>query len=390
MRTALVEFVTSKLTLHESEGSAPVLEGVAGRVGVKNRNGRVYPVEVMRRAVDAVQGLISEGEFTGELDHPEYNPHGSLKDTAFRFTSLYMEGDLVKFKASVLETSAGQNLLQLLRGGVKVGMSTRGIGNVSYEEINDEEVMVVDNDYELFGVDAVKMPSSVEGVMKLRESLEEALSERINVSKPELTLAALRESHAELVAQIKADALAEAKVADKDARITALEADVARLTGERDAAAEKFESVKKSVLGEQATPNADETSVSLKIDQLLESNQTLQARLDEREEADRERAAQVKLDGELKEAFETALKDSPHAEKLRKSVDPLKFESVEKLSEQVAFYNTLLEGTAPKSPTPRGGGIVEGAETPEDADDTEPLDEATKRQYRLAGLSING
>lgn len=118
----------------------------------QNRNGRIYPKEVIAREVDKFQALIESREAVGELSHPdsvEINPDRS----AILITELKMDGNLALGKAKVLSTPCGKILESLLNDGVKMGVSSRGTGNLT-------EGNIVANDYQLYTIDAVYMPSA--------------------------------------------------------------------------------------------------------------------------------------------------------------------------------------------------------------------------------------
>ncbi len=127
--------------------SGPFLQAVD-----TNRNGRVYPRNIIEREVNKYQTLIESREAVGELSHPEsieINPDRS----AILITELKMDGNLAIGKAKVLSTPCGKILEALLNDGVRMGVSSRGTGNLT------EGNMVAD-DYSLATIDAVYMPSA--------------------------------------------------------------------------------------------------------------------------------------------------------------------------------------------------------------------------------------
>lgn len=118
----------------------------------QNRNGRTYSREIIEREVNKFQGLIESREAVGELSHPEsieINPDRA----AILITELKMDGNLAIGKAKVLTTPCGKILESLLNDGVRMGVSSRGTGNLT------EGNMVAD-DYSLATIDAVYMPSA--------------------------------------------------------------------------------------------------------------------------------------------------------------------------------------------------------------------------------------
>ena len=127
------------------------IEGVAAQAGIVNHNNRLYPVDVFKNAVENAQESVSAGKFLGEVDHDWWG--GTLARAAIRFTDLWMEDDLVKYKGVVMDTEWGRTLKDLLVAGVGIGTSTRGYGTVEYA--GDSGIGIVQNDFELEGIDAV-------------------------------------------------------------------------------------------------------------------------------------------------------------------------------------------------------------------------------------------
>ena len=118
----------------------------------RNRNGRIYPLKLIEREVKLFNKLIENREALGELDHPDYAEIKS-KESAIRITQLDMDGKLAMGKALVLDTRNGKELQALLEGGCKMGVSSRGTGNLL-------EGNIVADDYHMITIDAVYMPSA--------------------------------------------------------------------------------------------------------------------------------------------------------------------------------------------------------------------------------------
>jgi len=142
------------------------IEGVFAQAEAKNRNGRIYPKPIMEKAVGKyVTEQVKTGRAVGELNHPE-GPTVNLDKVSHRITDLKFEGNDVVGKASILDTPMGKVVKGLLDGGVRLGVSTRGMG--SLESRNG--VMVVKDDYILNTVDIVQDPSApnafVNGIME--------------------------------------------------------------------------------------------------------------------------------------------------------------------------------------------------------------------------------
>jgi len=142
------------------------IEGVFMSAEQKNRNGRIYPYNVMDKAVTKyILEQVDKGRAVGELNHPE-GPTVNLDKVSHKIESLNWQGNDVVGKATILNTPMGKVVEGLLEGGVTVGVSTRGMG--SLQRTND--AMVVKPDFLLNAVDIVQDPSApsafVNGIME--------------------------------------------------------------------------------------------------------------------------------------------------------------------------------------------------------------------------------
>ena len=142
------------------------IEGIFMQAETKNRNGRIYPRDVMNKAVGKyINEQVSKGRAVGELNHPD-GPTVNLDKVSHKIENLQWEGNDVVGKATILETPMGKIVKGLLDGGVSLGVSTRGMG--SLQRSND--AMVVQPDFMLNAVDIVQDPSApsafVNGVME--------------------------------------------------------------------------------------------------------------------------------------------------------------------------------------------------------------------------------
>jgi hypothetical protein len=132
------------------------IEGIFAQANEKNRNGRMYPMDCMRSAVNKyVEEQVNLNRAVGELNHPE-GPVINLDKVSHRITDLHFEGSNVMGKAQILDTPMGKIVKGLLDGGVRLGVSTRGMGTL--KEMNG--VQVVQNDFMLNTVDIVQDPSA--------------------------------------------------------------------------------------------------------------------------------------------------------------------------------------------------------------------------------------
>jgi hypothetical protein len=146
------------------------IEGVFLQAELKNRNGRMYPMETLNREVGAYnENYVAKGRALGELGHPD-SPTINLDRVSHKIVSLSAEGTNFIGKAQILETPMGKIAKSLLESGVTLGVSSRGIGSI--EERNG--VNVVKDDFMLStAADIVADPSApdafVQGIMEGRE-----------------------------------------------------------------------------------------------------------------------------------------------------------------------------------------------------------------------------
>ena len=165
----IAEYVDNELEILTEEKNGKksyAIEGVFMQAEAKNRNGRIYPRQVMENAVGKYNSeQVVPGRAVGELNHPE-GPTVNLDKVSHKIESLNWQGNDVVGKATILATPMGEVVKGLLDGGVKLGVSTRGMG--SLQRSND--AMVVKDDFILNAVDIVQDPSApsafVNGVME--------------------------------------------------------------------------------------------------------------------------------------------------------------------------------------------------------------------------------
>lgn len=142
------------------------IEGVFMQAETKNRNGRVYPRPIMERAVDKyVKEQVMTKRAVGELNHPD-GPTVNLDKVSHLIEALNWNGNNVVGKARILDTPNGMIVKGLLDGGVRLGVSTRGMGSLE----NRNGAMFVKDDFILSTVDIVQDPSAptafVNGIME--------------------------------------------------------------------------------------------------------------------------------------------------------------------------------------------------------------------------------
>ena len=112
--------------------------------GEKNGNGRIYPVDEIAKVVENAMARIKSGEsLCGELNHPD-NLSINLANVSHVITELRMDGSYAIGKAKILNTPAGNIARGLLEGGVRLGVSSRGTGNVNEGNVSDFNLVTVD------------------------------------------------------------------------------------------------------------------------------------------------------------------------------------------------------------------------------------------------------
>ena len=164
-RQLIVDYLPFEITreqinesLKENNGKL-VVRGVLQRADTKNQNGRVYPKEIlMREAKKYFENFINQKRAMGELDHPESSVV-NLANVSHNITEMNWNGDDLVGTVEVLGTPSGNILGELFKAGIKLGISSRGMGSV--ETVNeDEDSQEVQNDFELIAFDFVSNPST--------------------------------------------------------------------------------------------------------------------------------------------------------------------------------------------------------------------------------------
>lgn len=134
-----------------------IVSGVLQRAEAKNQNGRVYPKEILVREVKKYKSnQIRENRALGELDHPESSVI-NLRNVSHNVLDCDWQGNDLVGKVEILPTPSGNILKNLLGAGIRLGISSRGLGSV--KEVNESTVEVQD-DFELIGWDFVSNPST--------------------------------------------------------------------------------------------------------------------------------------------------------------------------------------------------------------------------------------
>jgi|TARA_R100001126_G_C4884430_1_gene181355 hypothetical protein len=135
-----------------------IVKGVLQRAESKNQNGRIYPKEILvREAKKYTDEFINQRRAMGELDHPESSVV-NLQNVSHNVKEMHFEGDNLMGTVEVLGTPSGNILKELFKSGIKLGISSRGMGSV--ESVNEGEAQEVQPDFELIAFDFVSNPST--------------------------------------------------------------------------------------------------------------------------------------------------------------------------------------------------------------------------------------
>ena len=144
-----------------------ILTGVMQRADKENGNGRVYGRKVLEREIENYIKLVEDRRALGELDHPE-DSVVNLKNVSHMVTRIWWDGDAVMGKVKVLDTPSGKILRSLVENGVKLGISSRGLGSTRKEMGKT----IVEDDFQLICFDFVQEPSTPGAFMGTRELAE--------------------------------------------------------------------------------------------------------------------------------------------------------------------------------------------------------------------------
>ena len=156
MKNLIIETNLFEGKVNEDSSGRTLVKGVLQRAGAENQNGRVYPRQVLEREVSKYQTLIKERRALGELDHPDSSVI-NLKNVSHNIREVHWEGDDVVGTVEILPTPSGNILKELLRAGILLGISSRGMGSTKPMEGNK---LLVGEDFELIGWDFVSNPST--------------------------------------------------------------------------------------------------------------------------------------------------------------------------------------------------------------------------------------
>ena len=157
--------------------------GVLQRANTKNQNGRIYPKDILvREAKKYAEDFIKQRRAMGELDHPDSSVV-NLQNASHNVTEMHWKGRNLLGTVEVLGTPAGNILKELFKSGIKLGISSRGLGSVepiSEDEQGEgeEDTVEVQPDFELIAFDFVSNPSTHGAFMRpVNESVKQQTPE---------------------------------------------------------------------------------------------------------------------------------------------------------------------------------------------------------------------
>jgi len=155
-----------------------IVKGVLQRAEAKNQNGRIYPREViMKETTKYLEEQVSERRALGELDHPDSSVV-NLNNASHNVIEMHWDGDDLLGTVEVLSTPSGNILKELFKSGIKLGISSRGLGSVEPMREGEGDTVEVQPDFELIAFDFVSNPSTHGAFMR-------PVNEGVERQKPE-------------------------------------------------------------------------------------------------------------------------------------------------------------------------------------------------------------
>jgi hypothetical protein len=155
------DFLTEQEKSEMRSGESLYLTGIMQRADAKNGNGRVYPRTILEREMKNYMKMVNERRALGELDHPESSVV-NLQNCSHMVVDIWMRDADMMGKIKILGTPSGDILSSLIKSGVQVGISSRGLGSVKEE--NGQTI--VEDDFQLICFDIVSDPSTEGAFMK--------------------------------------------------------------------------------------------------------------------------------------------------------------------------------------------------------------------------------
>ena len=151
-----LEYDKAQIQEAKSANKPIILSGVLQRSEAKNQNGRIYPHHILQREIRNYQKMVAEGRALGECDHPSDNVV-SLKNVSHVVREIGWNNNDVVGKVEILNTPAGKILQNLMEANIRLGVSSRGMGDITMDENGNA---VVGESYLLVCFDVVSEPST--------------------------------------------------------------------------------------------------------------------------------------------------------------------------------------------------------------------------------------
>ncbi len=153
------ELVYDRQMITESvvEGGPLRIPALLQRGDAENQNGRVYPMPILTREAERyLEEFVKQNRALGELDHPE-STVVNLKNVSHNITEMHWDGNDLRGTIEILPTPAGNIVRDLMRAGIRIGVSSRGVGSVSQY---GRDKVIVEEDFNLICFDIVSNPST--------------------------------------------------------------------------------------------------------------------------------------------------------------------------------------------------------------------------------------
>ncbi len=165
MKIREIENYGLKILNEKAKDGSMTVYAKFGEAEKRNQNSRIYPLEIMAREVDRVQAKIASGQFLGQADHGD-SPATFLKNVSHVVTELEMKGNEGYATIKILNTDAGKNCQEIIRGKGRIGISTRSVGTV------DAKTGIIQSDLKLLALDLVSNPSVKDATIGKENILE--------------------------------------------------------------------------------------------------------------------------------------------------------------------------------------------------------------------------
>ena len=176
-----LDYSSGLLTEEEREGNRAgthlIVAGPIQRANTPNGNQRVYSKDLLEREMKNYEKLVNECRATGELDHPDHSVV-TLANVSHLVTHVWWKDNDVMGKIKILDTPAGKIAQELVRGGVRLGISSRGLGSTRQEG----KITMVEDDFQLLCFDLVSEPSTTGAFLVAENKIKTYLTkaDRIN------------------------------------------------------------------------------------------------------------------------------------------------------------------------------------------------------------------